>query len=263
MQQAPFNAIAQTYDTDFSFSKIGRMQRMRVWKNLMPYLKNNKPKSILEINCGTGVDAYWLAEQGYQVVATDISAEMIHCAANKKTTETANHPDFLVCGFDDVVTTFKGQTFDVIFSNFAGLNCVNKQGLEKLNRDFASLLAPNGQLIMVLLGKYCWMERLYFQLKGLPDRAKRRLAVDMVQLGKGHIQPTYCYSVQETKELFNDFECIAFKPIGVAIPPSYLEPIIKKLPFLIPIVQLAEYLLGNISLFSNYADHTFLVFRKK
>lgn len=263
MQQAHFNAIAQTYDTDFSFSKIGRMQRMRVWKNLMQHLKGNKKKSILEINCGTGVDAYWLAEQGYQVLATDISTEMINCAVNKRNDHHINNPEFLVCGFEEVKQTMGNRKVDVIFSNFAGLNCVDKEGLEKLNRDFASLLAPNGQLIMVLLGKHCWMEQLYFRLKGQPEKAKRRLNVDMVQLGKDEVQPTYCYSVQETKEMFSAFECIAHKPIGIAIPPSYLEPIIKKLPFLVPIVQLAEYLLGNISLFSNYADHTFLVFRKK
>ncbi|TAE82373.1 MAG: class I SAM-dependent methyltransferase [Bacteroidetes bacterium] len=263
MQQAHFNAIAQTYDTDFSFSKIGRMQRKRVWRNLMPYLKDNKPKSILEINCGTGVDAYWLSKQGNQVIATDISANMIACAENKKQPELKQQPDFMVCGFDDLANQFKGKTFDVIFSNFAGLNCVDEAGLKKLNHDFVSLLKPNGQLIMVLLGKHCWMEQLYFWAKGLPDKAKRRQSVDMVELGKGHTQPTYCYSVHETAQLFSSFQLTTYKPVGIAIPPSYLEPIIKKFPFLTPIVQLAEYCLGNISFLSDYADHTFLAFRKK
>jgi ubiquinone/menaquinone biosynthesis C-methylase UbiE len=263
MQQAYFNGIASTYDSDFSYSKIGLMQRKRVWKYLSAQLKQKDNISILEINCGTGLDAYWLSEQGYQVTATDISADMITCAENKKQLNSKQNPAFIVCGFDDLANQFKGKTFDLIFSNFAGLNCVNKEGLEKLNRDFASLLAPNGQLIMVLLGKYCWMEQLYFRAKGLPDKAKRRLTLDMVELSKGYVQPTYCYSVQETKQLFNAFNLITHKPVGITIPPSYLEPIIKKFSFLVPIVQLAEYCLGNIFFLSDYADHTFLAFTKK
>lgn len=263
MQQAHFNAIANTYDTDFSNSKIGIMQRNRVWKNLLPHIKGGKVKSVLEINCGTGVDAYWLAKQGYQVVATDISEEMISCAANKQNNTANSNLNFMVCGFNDIATKLNGSTFDLIFSNFAGLNCVSKQELEKLNIDFASLLAPNGQLIMVLLGKYSWMEQLYFSLKGQYKKAKRRQTVDMVELSKGYIQPTYCYSVQETKNIFTFFECTAYKPIGIVIPPSYLEPLINKFLFVKPFIQFVEYLLGNISFFSNYADHTFLVFRKK
>lgn len=239
------------------------MQRKRVWKYLSAQLKQKDNISILEINCGTGIDAYWLSGQGYQVTATDISSNMIACAENKKQLNSKQNPAFIVCGFDDLANQFKGKTFDLIFSNFAGLNCVDEKGLEKLNHDFSSLLVPGGQLMMVLLGKNCWIEQVYFHLKGRANKAKRRQTVDMVQLNQADLLPTYCYSVQETKQLFNAFNLITHKPVGITIPPSYLESIIKKLPFLTPIVQLAEYCLGNISFLSDYADHTFLAFTKK
>ena len=38
---------------------------------------------MLEINCGTGIDADWLAKKGHFVIASDISSKMIEIAKNK------------------------------------------------------------------------------------------------------------------------------------------------------------------------------------
>ncbi len=262
MQQANFNSIAASYDSDFSSSKIGIMQRNRVWHHLKSDLNQTQIQSVLEINCGTGVDAFLLAKQGYSVIATDISSEMIHYAKQKKDTSITN-PQFLTCGFNDLKNVFTEKKFDLIFSNFAGLNCINEEELKQLNHDFNRLLNPNALLIMVLLGKKSWMERLYFLLKGNSKKAFRRENPDLASLGDNSFQMTYCYSVDEVKDIFNDFICIKRKPIGILIPPSYLEPLIKKLPFLKFVLQFAESLIGGFSFLSDYADHTYLVFRKK
>ena len=38
---------------------------------------------MLEINCGTGIDADWLAKKGHFVIASDISSKMIEIAKKK------------------------------------------------------------------------------------------------------------------------------------------------------------------------------------
>ncbi|MFN8181110.1 MAG: methyltransferase domain-containing protein [Bacteroidia bacterium] len=79
----PFDAVAQAYDQQFTRSATGRLQRERVHRFIetMPLLK--KPARVLELNCGTGEDALWLARKGHQVTATDNSAGMLDAAREK------------------------------------------------------------------------------------------------------------------------------------------------------------------------------------
>lgn len=48
------------------------------------------PCSALELGCGTGTNAIWLAKQGFQVVAIDISAVAIDMAREKVEAEDVN-----------------------------------------------------------------------------------------------------------------------------------------------------------------------------
>lgn len=48
----------------------------------------NKGQTVLEIGCGTGINAKWLNQAGYKVTAIDISAEAIKLA--KKNNNSAN-----------------------------------------------------------------------------------------------------------------------------------------------------------------------------
>ncbi|HVQ63229.1 MAG TPA: hypothetical protein VMT78_01770, partial [Terriglobia bacterium] len=54
-----FEAIAGVYDDVFSDSPIGRAQRRAVWNEMDREFREGQ--SILEINCGTGIDALHLA----------------------------------------------------------------------------------------------------------------------------------------------------------------------------------------------------------
>src|SRR5450755_3636512 len=78
---APFDAIAERYDETFTKSKIGRAQRASVWKELERVFQPGD--RVLEIGCGTGVDACFLAGLGVTVVATDSSPQMIAVATRR------------------------------------------------------------------------------------------------------------------------------------------------------------------------------------
>ena len=64
---APFDAIAEAYDDVFSNSAIGRAQRRAVWSEMDREF--HAGQSVLEINCGTGIDALHLAQRGVSVDA--------------------------------------------------------------------------------------------------------------------------------------------------------------------------------------------------
>ena len=82
-KSSSFDSVAETYNVDFTFSEIGKLQRKRVyhWLNRIDFFK--EPKHVFEVNCGTAYDAKLFAEQGHKVIATDGSEKMVEVA--KKT----------------------------------------------------------------------------------------------------------------------------------------------------------------------------------
>src|SRR5260370_29307377 len=70
-----FDQLAADYDERFTYSIIGRAQRDAVWKILTNTFKAND--NILELNCGTGEDAIFLAGRAVSLFACDASQQML------------------------------------------------------------------------------------------------------------------------------------------------------------------------------------------
>lgn len=261
LTSAPFDHIANTYDADFSQTLIGQLQRERVYKQVEPYFKKQVNLNILELNCGTGIDAQWIAAFNHNVIATDASAQMIAFA--KQSTKQTENPKFLQLPFSQINTKSFDKKFDVVFSNFAGLNCANKTELAQLNNELKQLLNSNGKLYLVLLGKYSWLEKLFFFIKGDKAKMNRRLRMDEAQLAPDVFVKTWCYSSQEIAQIFTHFTVVKQKPIGLFIPPSYLEPLLQKNKLFLPVIKLLEKTIGNLSFLANYGDHIFITLEKK
>jgi ubiquinone/menaquinone biosynthesis C-methylase UbiE len=257
----PFDSVAHSYDSDFTFSYIGKLQRKRVYQFLEKVIPANQTLEILEINCGTGEDALWLAKKGHHVIATDASEEMIKEANSKFQIPNSK---LQVCAFDKLQEHFSNKKFDLIFSNFGGLNCIDSPQLQKLSADLAVLLKPNGKFIAVVMGRKCLWEQFYFLMKGDKKKAFRRLSKDGVEAILGtQIQKTFYYSPGEFKKITkSEFNIAMRKPVGLVIPPSYLEPFFKNNLLLLKILNFKEKLF-SFSFLSNFADHYFIVFEKK
>ena len=153
---SPFDIMAETYDADFTNTVIGQLQRKQVWELLEPVLKSyQKPVKILEINCGTGEDALELSRAGHFVTATDGSATMIEKARQKAVLAGENNIHFDVCRFDELYHHFRGDRFDLVISNFGGLNCINSDEMRTLSSQLSSLLYDGGKLFFVIMGRSC------------------------------------------------------------------------------------------------------------
>lgn len=246
-----FDAIADTYDEDFSNTQSGFLQRKKVHK-LLDIVLNSSQKKILEINCGTGIDAIKIASYGHDFIATDASFNMINIAKQKNINQQTIN--FIQASFSDIKTTFLNQKFDLIFSNFGGLNCVNPIEFKKLFHDFHQILSPNGKLIIVIMpDRYIW-DWLYFSLKGDFKSALRRRNVASISLN-GNIQETWYYNIKKIKELsFGKFRVLSSKPIGQLIPPTHLE---KKMKFVFPLLSKMESI-SKFILPADLSDHTYI-----
>ncbi len=66
------------------------------------------------------------------------------------------------------------KQYDLIFSNFGGLNCLSPRELNNFMSTALNLLAPKGFLIAVIMGRKTLWERFYFWIKKDYQESKRR-----------------------------------------------------------------------------------------
>jgi len=259
MTEAAFDILAPLYDSNFSDGWVGTEQRGITQKLLLPFVPAGNPLTILEVNCGTGIDACWLASLGHRVIATDISAAMISEARERAGNR---FPEFRVSGFSDLINDFEEARFDLIFSNFAGLNCLGKEELDTFLHDAAKLLKPGGRLAVVLFGKFCLWETLYFLLQGQASRAFRRWSPGGVEarLEQDHSLPVY-YHRSTDLDGSGAFRLVKKKPVGLAIPPSYIGKLFDSRPNLRLLLSRLEKKL-SFSAFSSFGDHSFYLLKK-
>ena len=152
MYAAPFDAIAGRYDETFTTSRIGLAQRASVWKKLDKAFRSGD--RILEIGCGTGVDACFLAEHGVAVVACDSSPEMVTVATQRvKATGKDSLVSPRLLAAEDIAKLRNRGAFDGAFSNFGALNCV--EDLPQFARDLAILLKPGATALLCWMGSCC------------------------------------------------------------------------------------------------------------
>lgn len=277
-QHLLFDVIAVDYDAHFTDSATGRLQRQRVWHFAQHWLHRQQPKRVgdtapcaLEINCGTGTDALWLAEQGFKVLATDASPQMVEVARQKiEASNKTQQVRALVCDItalgkhSDVNAFSQMGGWQLAFSNFGGLNCLDPTSLQRFGSDLSTLM-PSGTLFLaVAMGRFCAWESLYFTLKGRMRQAFRRVAKGAVPapLGNGNYVDTWYYAPRELAAYFPGFRIRAVYPIGFWLPPSYLDPFFERRPKLLKILQSLERGF-NHKIWALASDHYCIVLERK
>ncbi len=102
------------------------------------------PGSALDVGAGEGGDAVWLAEQGWQVTANDVSARALDRVAaearRRNLTVETNHADV------NALEPFGGATFDLVAAHYASIpRTPDGRGVHHL----IDAVAPGGILLVV------------------------------------------------------------------------------------------------------------------
>lgn len=226
-----FSKQAAIFDQVYSSNIIIQYKRHRVRDHLKQFLTPGS--KILELNAGTGDDAVWFAEQGHMVHATDISKGMQEKLAEKiHQHKLESQVSYELCSFTELDHLKNKGPYDLIFSNFAGLNCTGE--LDKVLHSFSSLLTSNGIVTLVILPKFCLWETMLF-LKGDFKTAFRRF---FSRKGvKAHIEGEYftCWYYNPSyviRNMKNAYEILSVEGLCTLVPPSYLENFPAKRPSL-------------------------------
>jgi ubiquinone/menaquinone biosynthesis C-methylase UbiE len=254
----PFDHIATTYDSVFTRTAIGQLQRKHVWKYLEKIIPELDGLEMLELNCGTGEDAIMFSDRGFNIIATDVSTEMLKVTQQKaEKYSMQNRISSQYLDLESINETLFDKKFDLIFSNFGGLNCINPDSLHKLLDKIPSMLNPHGRFVGVVMPKFCLWESLYFLAKFKFKRIFRRCtSKEVIANLQGTTLRTWYYSPAQIKSWATpNFEVIKTQPVGIALPPSYLDSFfMRKKKFLIALHQL-EKKINHYSFYSGISDH--------
>ncbi len=256
-----FDGVAATYDATFTNSSVGRAQRNAVWRILSRTF--HAGDHILELNCGTGEDALHLASHSIAVEACDASRAMIDAARQRQyahSTPSAVH--FQHLSTENIAELQRDAVqFDGVFSNFSGLNCVGD--LQQVAQNLAALVRPGASLLLCFSTRFCLIEILYFLLLGEPEKAFRRCWGWAVARVGGNPVKVYYPMLFQLRRFFEPHfvlrECIG---IGVAVPPSYLDPWARKHPQLFGFLCKCELPLSSLPIVRVIGDHMLLRFEK-
>lgn len=263
-----FDSIASVYDQQFTDTKTGFLQRQLVYIHLEEFLVKHGSKRVLELNCGTGADAIWLAQKDCHVLATDISRLMIKAAQEKSLSldeKTRNRLHFKTIAAEDIEQLSGQGPFDLIFSNFGGLNCVSPDDLRRLVDKLAKLLSPNGRLVFIIMGRFCPWESMYFLAKRNWKEAWRRQRKTAVNapLGDGITIPTWYYSPKMMINIFRpSFQLKQQRAIGFFLPPSYLDPAFDHRPRALSLLWKAEKMCNEFEWLAAAGDHFLIEFER-
>ncbi|MGI5248178.1 class I SAM-dependent methyltransferase [Actinacidiphila glaucinigra] len=123
----------------------------RVWSGnpnnvLVREVEGLKPGTALDLGCGEGADAVWLARQGWRVTAVDISRVALERAAGHAKAEGIAE-GLIDWQRHDLGVTFPEGTYDLVSAQF--LHSPNDMPRERILRAAAAAVAPGGVLLVV------------------------------------------------------------------------------------------------------------------
>jgi hypothetical protein len=168
-----------------------------------------------------------------------------------------------LCSFTKLHLLKNKGPYDLVFSNFAGLNCTDE--LDKVLASFSSLLKPDGIVTMVILPQFCLWETLLV-FKGKFRTAFRRFFntngtkanVEGVNFKCWYYNPSYI-----TRKLKYSFDVLALEGLCTIVPPSYIEGFAEKHPNTYQFLKKKEDKLKSRWPWKYTGDYYIITLRKK
>jgi SAM-dependent methyltransferase len=260
-----FDHIGARYDEEFTNTDLSRWFRRRVWERLAVLF--NAGDHVIELGCGTGEDAIWLAKRGVHVLAGDASPAMLAETARKATVENVEALietrllDLADAAHWTLDSTL-GSAFDGAYSNYGPLNCVGDW--RAIGAQLARAVRPGGKIGLGVMGSWCPWEIFWHAIHGDLRSATRRFRNGELAHLDGSYFPVYYPTPRRLQRDFGaDFRRSLLWGLGVFVPPSDLYKPVGRRPWLVRPLLVMERLSAPHWPFKYLGDHYWLEMERR
>ena len=260
--QAAFDSVAGDYDGERGNNALIRDMRTEMWRWLdEAFLPGSR---LLDLGCGTGLDAVRMAQHGHHVTATDWSSAMVRRTQERaERARVSGRVRAVNVGAHELEQIEDTASFDGAYSDLGALNCVPDAAI--VARECARLLKPGASLVFSVIGRVCPWEIGHYLVRGRWARVKVRYAASSVPVGlNGHIVWTRYYTPREFYRQFQDhFELAHYAGLCVFAPPPYLTGVREKHPGWYRRLWQMDRLTAGWPLLRTMGDHFLMVMRRR
>jgi SAM-dependent methyltransferase len=219
--RAAFDSVAHDYDGERGNNASVQDMRAELWRWLDALFP--QPSRLIDLGCGTGLDAVRLAAREHAVTATDWSPRMIE-RTRARAAAAGLEPRIaaLALGAHELERLPGAGCYDGAYSDLGALNCVPE--LAAVARECARLLRPGGTLVFSVIGRVCPWELAHYLPRARLRRAAVRFARGAVAVGMNRrtIWTRY-YTPREFYRPFRgEFTLQHYRGLCLCVPPPYL-----------------------------------------
>lgn len=227
--RAAFDSVAADYDGPRGNNELIQDMRREMWRWLD---RTFAPGSrLIDLGCGTGLDAVRMARRGHRITATDCSPRMIERTRERAERERlADRVHAITVGAHELERLPGHECFDGGYSDLGALNCV--PDLVPTARECARLLRPGGALVLTVIGRWCPWEIACYLAQGKWRRATVRLSRGVVPVGMNRRTVwTRYYTPRGLYRAFSrDFRLVHYRGVCLFAPPPYITAVQQRHP---------------------------------
>jgi SAM-dependent methyltransferase len=257
-----FDSVAADYDGDRGNNAAIQAMRAEMWRWLD--LVFPSASQLIDLGCGTGLDAVRMAQAGHHVTATDWSAEMVRRTADRVRRDgLVQNVLALNVGAHELERLPDAAVYDGAYSDLGALNCL--PDLAQVAKQCARLLKPGGSLVFSVIGRVCPWEIGYYLLRGRWARVRVRYARGQapVRLNQRTVWTRY-YTPREFYRPFSTlFSLTHYRGLCVFVPPPYLIGFRERHPQWHRRLWRIDRHLAGWPLLRGIGDHFLIVMRRR
>jgi SAM-dependent methyltransferase len=260
--RAAFDSVAANYDGPRGNNALIQHMRREMWR----WLDASFPResNLLDLGCGTGLDAIRLAGQGHRVLATDWSPRMVARAQERAAAALlGDRVRAAAIGAHELERIEGSSLFDGVYSNLGPLNCL--PDLPPVSRECSRLVRTGGRLVFTVIGRWCPWEIAYYARRADWTRIGVRFARGMTPVGmNGHTVWTRYWTPGEFYRGFaREFALVHCRALCLFAPPPYVTSIRERHAAWFERLWSWDRRVGGWPLLRNFGDHFLIVMARR
>jgi len=260
--RAAFDSVAADYDGARGNNALIRHMRREMWR----WLDASFPREshLLDLGCGTGLDAVRMAQRGHRVLAVDWSPRMVERTHERAArARLSDRVRTAAIGAHELQRIEGSSILDGVYSNLGPLNCL--ADLAPVSGECSRLVKSGGRLVFTVIGRWCPWEIAHYASRADWTRISVRFARGMTPVRmNGHTVWTRYWTPMELYRRFaRDFALVHCRALCLFAPPPYMTWVKDRHPAWFERLWHWDRRIGSWPLLRSLGDHFLIVMAKR